>query len=126
MAPASAVNAALGTRVGDPQAQQPLDGAVVCRYEPVAGAQGTVIVRIQTDMSRASFDHGRSSSAATNKTTADVAGFQDAAYTSVLSESAGTTNTIVALSGSDVVGVTSPASFDAEKSLERYIFARLM
>ena len=117
------MNSALGTHVGDPQAQN-LTKIVVCRYSPTTGT-GSVVVRIQTDMSRTVFDQGRRTSDANNIPTADLPGFQDAAYTSVLKAGSIVTNTVVAIKGTVSILVSSPASFDAEKELESQLFAKL-
>jgi hypothetical protein len=123
LAPASLVNSALGTHVGDPQAQN-LTHIVVCRYSPTTGT-GAVVVRIQTDMSRTVFDQGRHTSDASNLPTSDLPGFQDVAYTSVLKAGSITTNTVVALKGTVQILVSSPASFEAEEALETQLFAKL-
>ncbi len=123
LAPASLVNSVLGTHVGDPQAQN-LTNIVVCRYSPTTGT-GSVIVRIQTDMSRSVFDQGRRTSDANNLPTTDLPGFEDAAYTSVLQAGSITTNTVVALKGKVQILVSSAASLEAEKELETQIFAKL-
>ena len=124
VAPASMVNAALGTNVGDPKEQLVGHGAV-CNYTPVAGAKGSVIVRIQTDTTRALFDQGRATSNTNGLPTADLPGFQDAAYTSTISAGSVTTNTVVALKGTVQILVSSPATFDKEKTLEQQIFAAM-
>ena len=122
VAPASMVNAALGTNVGDPQEQLVGHGAV-CRYAPVAGAKGNVIVRIQTDTTRALFDQGRATSDSSGLPTTNLPGFEDAAYTSTISAGSVTTNTVVALKGTVQILVSSPATFDKEKALEQQLFA---
>jgi hypothetical protein len=124
LAPASLVNSALGTHVGNAQAQD-LHTIVVCRYSPVGGGTGNVVIRIQTDMSRATFDQARQLSDANHIPTTDLPGFQDTAYTSVLSAGTITTNTVVALKGTVEILVSSGASFDAEKALETQLFAKL-
>jgi hypothetical protein len=124
VAPASMVNAALGTSVGDPKEQLVGHGAV-CNYAPVAGAKGNVIVRIQTDTTRSLFDQGRATSDRNGLPTADLPGFEDAAYTSTIAAGSVTTNTVVALKGTVQVLVSSAATFDKEKALEQQIFAAL-
>src|SRR5689334_16615296 len=96
LAPASLVNSVLGTNVGDPKAQE-LCKFEVCRYDPAGGRRDNVVVRIQTHMSRDTFDKGRKISDDTGLKTTDLPGFQDAAYTRVLSAGSVTTNTVVAL-----------------------------
>jgi len=124
LAPAAMVNAALGMNVGDPKEQLVGHGAV-CRYAPVAGGKGNVIVRIQTDTTRALFDQGRSTSDHNGIPTADLAAFEDAAYTSTISAGSVTTNTVVALKGTVQILVSSGATFDQEKALEQQVFAAL-
>jgi hypothetical protein len=124
LVPASMVNAALGTNVGEAKEQLVGHGAV-CRYAPVGGGRGNVVVRIQTDTTRALFDQGRATSDHNGLPTADLPGFEDAAYTSTISAASVTTNTVVALKGTVQVLVSSGATFDMEKSLEQQIFAAL-
>jgi hypothetical protein len=123
LAPASLVNSTLGTSVGTPSAQT-LDDVVVCTYSPTTGI-GTVILRIQNDRSADDFTTARGQSDAQGIKTADLAGFEDKAYTSVLSAGSITTNTVVALKGTVEILVSSSASFDQEKALEQAIFAKL-
>jgi hypothetical protein len=123
LAPASLVNATLGTHVSDPEAQN-LNKVVVCRYKPTSGT-GSVVVRIQTDMSPQTFATSRSLSDTNGIPTSDLPGFQDNAYTSVLKAGSIVTNTLVALKGTVEILVSSPASFDAEKNLETQLFAKL-
>ena len=123
LAPASLVNATLGTHVSDPEVQN-LTKVVVCRYKPSSGT-GSVVVRIQTDMSAQTFATSRSLSDTNGIPTADLPGFQDNAYTSVLTAGSIVTNTVVALKGTVEILVSSPASFDAEKDLETQLFTKL-
>jgi hypothetical protein len=115
LAPASMVNSALGTNVGDPSAQT-LTNIVVCTYHPTSGI-GTVILRIQTDRASADFDTARGQSDSAGIKTTDLPGFEDKAYTSTISAASITTNTVVALKGTVEILVSSHASFDQEKSL---------
>ena len=124
VAPASMVNSALGTNVGDPK-QELVGHGAVCNYAPVAGAKGNVIVRIQTDTTRSLFDQGRATSDRNGLPTADLPGFEEAAYTSTIAAGSVTTNTVVALKGTVQVLVSSPATFEKEKTLEQQIFAAL-
>jgi hypothetical protein len=124
LVPASMVNAALGTNVGEAQEQLVGHGAA-CRYAPVGGGRGNVVVRIQADTTRALFDQGRAASDHNGIPTVDLPGFEDAAYTSTISAASVTTNTVVALRGRVQVLVSSGATFDMEKSLEQQIFATL-
>jgi hypothetical protein len=123
LAPASLVNATLGTHVGEAEVQN-LSTVVVCRYRPATGS-GSVVVRMQTGMSAATFATSRGISDSNGLTTADLPGFQDNAYTSVLKAGSIVTNTIVAIKGTTEILVSSPASFDAEKDLETQLFAKL-
>lgn len=123
LAPASMVNAALGTHVVDPQVQD-LNTVVVCRYSPSSGT-GSVVLRMQTDMSPTAFKQARGVSDANGIATSDLPGFADDAYTSVLKAGSIVTNTVVALKGTVEILVSSPASFEAEKALESQLFAKL-
>jgi hypothetical protein len=117
------VNSTLGTNVAAPEVQN-LNTVVVCRYSPSSGT-GSVVVRIQTDMSAATFVQSRALSDSNGIPTADLPGFADQAYTSVLKVGTHVTNTVVALKGTIEILVSSPASFDAEKALEEQLFAKL-
>jgi hypothetical protein len=123
IAPASMVNAALGTHVGDPSSQSLDTTIVVCTYSPTSGV-GTVIIRIQTDRANADFDTARAQSDSQGIKTSDLQGFEDKAYTSVISAASITTNTVVALKGTVEILVSSPASFDQEKALEQQLFSK--
>jgi hypothetical protein len=123
LAPATLVNSVLGTQVGAPAAQE-LGVIVVCRYSPTSGS-GAVVVRIQTDVSDELFTKTRQTSDANGLPTTDLPGFADKAYTSTLKAGSHVTNTVVALKGTVQILVSSPASFDAEKSLEEQLFAKL-
>jgi len=122
-APASLINSTLGTHVGEAQAQN-LNKVVVCRYTPTAGSTGSVVLRIQTDMSAADFTAARANSDANNIPTANFPGFVDDAYTSTLKAGSIVTNTVVARKGTVEILVSSPASFEQEKNLESQIFAK--
>jgi len=124
LAPASMVNAALGAHVGDPSSQSLDNTIVVCTYSPTSGI-GTVIIRIQTDRTDADFTSARAASDTQGIKTSDLPGFEDKAYTSVISAASITTNTVVALKGTVEILVSSGASFDQEKALEQQIFAKL-
>jgi hypothetical protein len=123
LAPPAMVNAALGTNVGAPAAQN-LGTIAVCRYSPSSGT-GAVVVRVQTDMSAATFAQSRQVSDANGLPTSDLPGFEDQAYTSTLTAGSHTVNTVVALKGTVQVLISSPASFDAEKALATQIFTEL-
>jgi hypothetical protein len=124
LVPGSMVNAALGTHVGDPSSQSLDNTIVVCTYSPTSGI-GTVIIRIQTDRTDADFTSARAASDTQGIKTSDLPGFEDKAYTSVISAASITTNTVVALKGTVEILVASGASFDQEKALEQQIFAKL-
>jgi hypothetical protein len=98
---------------------------LVCTYSPSAGATGTVIVRIDTASSAAQFKTTRDSYATQNMQTADYPGFGDEAYTNVISAIGITTNTLAARKGKVEIQISSPASFDQEKSLEQALFGAL-
>ena len=121
MAPASLVNSVLGTNVAAAAAQN-LGAVVVCRYSPASGS-GSVVVRVQTDMSATAFKEGRAISDANGMPTTDLPGFADQAYTNVLKAGTHVTNTVIALKGTTQLIVASPATFAAEMSLEDKLFA---
>ncbi len=123
LAPASLVNSVLGTQVGDPEAQN-LTTVTVCRYTSTDGT-GSVVLRMQTDMSSTLFTQSRTVSDQNGLKTTDFPGFADQAFTSVLSVGTHTTNTLVALKGTISILVSSPATFDAERSLEDQLFGKL-
>jgi hypothetical protein len=123
LAPASLVNSALGTHVGDPSAQT-LTNVVVCTYSPTSGI-GHVILRIQTDRTPDDFTAARGQSDTQGIKTTDLPGFEDKAYTSTISAASITTNTVVALKGTVEILVSSGASFEQEKSLEQQLFSKL-
>jgi hypothetical protein len=122
LVPASLVNTALGSDVGAPA--QTLNGSVtVCEYN---GAKaGHVIVRFQTGEDAASFATGREGFDSNGEPTKTVTGFADEAYSSTLGAGDLAVVTLVARTGPVEILVTSSASLDAEKALERQLFARL-
>lgn len=122
LAPASVVNAALGSDLGAPQ--QTLNGTVtVCTYQgPKAGQ---VIVRFQTGDNATTFAAGRKAFDANHEPTKDYPGFADEAYTNTLGSGGLTLNTLVARQGSTEILVTSKASFASEQKLEQQLFSRL-
>jgi hypothetical protein len=124
LAPASLVNASLGTHVGEAKAQE-LGIVVVCRYEPTPGNTGNVIVRFQSKTTSALFTESRAVSDRSGLTTSDFPGFVDDAYTNVIAIGSHVTNTLVARKGDMQILVSSPASFDAERSLEQKLFDAL-
>jgi hypothetical protein len=124
LAPASLLKQTLGVDVG---AAQPNDnGSVhVCTYSPAPGATGTVIVRFDTATGADQFKSERDAYATQNMQTADYPGFGDEAYTNTISAIGITTNTLVTRKGSVEILISSPASFDQEKSLEQTLFDAL-
>jgi len=120
--PASLVNTSLGSDVGAP-AQTLNDSVTVCEYK---GAKaGHVIVRFQTGEDAASFAAGRQGFDSNGEPTKTVTGFADEAYSSTLGTSDLAVITLVARTGPVEILVTSGASLDAEKALERQLFAKL-
>ena len=73
-----------------------------------------------------SFTKARQTSDASGLPTADLPGFQDKAYTSVLKAGSHVTNTVVALKGTIQILVSSPATFEQEMALESQLFAQLV
>jgi hypothetical protein len=124
MAPTALVKQTLGVDVGAVQANE--NGSVlVCTYPPSPGATGSVIVRFDTASGADQFKSARDAYATQNMQTQDYPGFGDEAYTNTLSAIGITTNTLVARKGSVEILISSPASFDQEKSLEQTLFNAL-
>jgi hypothetical protein len=124
LAPAALVKQTLGVDVGP--AQPNANGSVlVCTYLASPGATGQVIVRFDTASGADQFKSARDAYATQNMQTQDYPGFGDEAYTNTLSAIGITTNTLVARKGSVEILISSPASFDQEKSLEQTLFAAL-
>jgi len=107
-APASAVNAALGTSVGAPTAQT-VGTVTVCTYSSTSPIQ-TVIIRVDTGSSASTFAAEKTQSTAHGETITPVSGVGDAAYSTTLSGGGFTTNTFAVLKGTNEVQVNSPAS----------------
>lgn len=119
---ASLVNAALSADVGNPV--QTVNSIVtVCEFS--GQKAGHVTVRFQTSEDAASFAVGRKGFDANGEPTRDVAGFADQAYSSTLGSGDLVLNTLVARQGSVEILVSSKADVDAEKTLERQLFAKL-
>jgi hypothetical protein len=107
-APASAVNAALGTSVGAPTTQT--NGSVtVCTYNSTSPIQ-SVIIRVDTGSSAATFAAEQSQSAAHGETTTPMSGVGDAAYSLTISGGGFTTNTFAVLKGTNEVQVNGPGT----------------
>ncbi len=107
-APASAVNTALGTSVGAPTSQT--NGPVtVCTYNSTSPIQ-TVIARVDTGSSAATFRAEEAQSAAHGETPTPVPGVGDAAYSLSISGGGFTTNTFAVLKGSNEVQVNGPGT----------------
>lgn len=124
LAPPALVKQTLGLDVSAP-APNENDSVLVCTYPPATGATGTVIVRIDTASSADTFRTTRDSYATQNMQTADYPGFGDEAYTNVISTIGITTNTLASRKGKVEIQISSPASFDQEKSLEQALFDAL-
>jgi hypothetical protein len=107
-APASAVNAALGTSVGAPETQT--NGSVtVCTYHSTSPIQ-SVIVRVDTSSSSGAFTAGKAQSAAAGEAVTAIAGVGDGAYSLSISGGGFTTNSFVVLKGSTEVQVNGPGT----------------
>ena len=121
--PASEVNTALGTNVGNPSVQ-PNGAVTVCTYtsqSPIA----TVIVRFETGMTQSSFTTARSQFDQHGEPTSTVSGIGDAASSSSTGTGQYQSNTIVVLKGSTELLVTAPASLSQVESLAQEILAKL-
>jgi hypothetical protein len=124
LAPATLVKQTLGVDVGPAQPND--NGSVlVCTYPPSPGAAAEVIVRFDTASGADQFKGARDAYATQNMQTQDYPGFGDEAYTNTISAIGITTNTLVARKGSVEILISSPASFDQEKSLEQTLFDAL-
>lgn len=124
LAPASVVNAKLGTSFGDPSVNGQGD-VLVCNYTDAAKGS-TAIVRFESGVS--SLKTSRDGFTSTNQTTSDLAGLGDEAFTSVLAVSNGLvppTNTVVTRRGGVSLLITSQASLDAEQALARELLPKL-
>jgi len=107
-APASAVNAALGTSVGAPTTQT--NGSVtVCTYHSTSPIQ-TVIIRVDTGSSAATFAAEQSLAAKQGEAVTSVPGVGDAAYSLAISGGGFTTNTFAVQKGSNEVQVNGPGT----------------
>ena len=107
-APASAVNAALGTSVGAPTTQT--NGSVtVCTYKSISPIQA-VIVRVDTGSTADAFAVGQAQSKAAGETVTPVTGVGDAAYSLTLSGGGFTTNSFVVRKGANEVLVSGPGT----------------
>jgi hypothetical protein len=122
--PASLVNSALGTDLGNPS-QNGANSATVCQYQ---GAKaGSVIIRVQTDDTAAGFATERATFEKTGQPTKDLAGFGDEAYTNTrhMPLNLPDMNTLVARKGQVEILITSSASIAAEQQLEQQLFAKI-
>lgn len=107
-APASAVNAALGTSVGPPTTQT--NGSVtVCTYSSTSPIQ-TVIIRVDTDSSASAFTAGQAQSTQAGETVTQVHGVGDAAYALSVSGGGFTTNAFAVRTGTNEVMVNGPGT----------------
>jgi len=114
-APASTVNAALGTSVGAPTTQT--NGSVtVCTYNSTNPIQ-TVIIRVDTGSGTATFSAEEAQSAAHGEPTTPVPGVGDAAYSLSLSGGGFTTNTFAVLKGTNEVQVNGPGTAAQSQAL---------
>jgi hypothetical protein len=115
LAPASTVNAALGTAVGAPQSD--VNGSVtVCTYKSISPPQ-SVIVRIDTGTDASAFVASKSQFVTQGETTTPVSGLGDQAFSSTLSAGSITNSTIVVLKGSASLLVTGSASLAQVEAL---------
>jgi hypothetical protein len=124
LVPASMVNAALGTDLGNPT-QSAGAGAVACEFQ---GAKaGTVMIRIQKGDDAAAFATERKTFDTSGQPTQDYAGLGDEAYTSTKTMPLGLPDvtTLVAREGSVEILVSSSASTAAEQALEQQLFAKV-
>lgn len=107
-APASAVNAALGTSVGAPTVQT--NGSVtVCTYNSTSPIQ-SVIIRVDTASSAATVAAEKSQSAAQGEAVTTVPGVGDDAYSLSISGGGFTTNSFLVRKGTTEVQVNGPGT----------------
>ena len=122
--PASMVNAALGTDLGNPT--QNSDGdTVACEFQGTKA--GAVMIRIQKGDDATAFAVERKTFQASGQPAKDYAGFGDEAYTNTKKMPLGLpdVNTLVARKGSVDILVSSSASIAAERTLEQQLFAKV-
>ncbi len=123
LAPASTVNAALGTAVGAPQSD--VNGSVtVCTYKSINPPQ-SVIVRIDTSTNASAFVASKSQFVTQGETTTPVSGLGDQAFSSTLSAGSITNSTIVVLKGSASLLITGSASLAQVEALATQLLPHL-
>jgi hypothetical protein len=106
--PTAEVNAALGTSVGTPQSQV-VGTVTTCTYSSTNPIQ-TVIIRVDTGSSAATFTAEKAQSAAHGEPPTAVPGVGDDAYSLSLSGGGFTTNSFAVRKGSTEAQVNGPAS----------------
>ncbi|MFD0580774.1 hypothetical protein [Dactylosporangium darangshiense] len=120
IAPASLVNAVLGTDVGDPEEN---DGAfaTVCDY--IGASAGHMSVRLLTREDADAFAKVRAGFESSVQPTKDFPGLGDEAFSS--STAGQLTNALAVRKGTVAVIVYSGASLDAERNLIQQLLAKL-
>jgi len=108
LVPASDVNAALGTSVGAPQTES-VGTVTTCTYSSTNPIQ-TVIIRVDTGSSAATFAAEKAQSVAQGQSPSTVPGVGDDAYSLSISGGGFTTNTFAVRKGSTDAQVNSPAT----------------
>ena len=107
-APASAVNAALGTSVGTPTVET--NGSVtVCTYNSTSPIQ-SVIIRVDTASSAATVAAEKTQSAAQGEAVTSVPGVGDDAYSLSISGGGFTTNSFLVRKGTTEAQVNGPGT----------------
>jgi hypothetical protein len=108
LVPASDVNTALGTSVGAPQSASG-GTATTCTYSSTNPIQ-TVIIRVDTASSAATFAAEKAQSAAHGEAPTAAAGIGDDAYSLTISGGGFTTNTFAVRKGTVEVQVNGPGT----------------
>ena len=108
LVPASDVNAALGTSVGAPRSES-VGTATTCTYSSTNPIQ-TVIIRVDTGSSAATFAAEKAQSAAHGQSPTAVPGVGDDAYSLSISGGGFTTNTFAVRKGAAEVQVNGPGT----------------
>jgi len=120
IAPASLVNAVLGTDVGDPEEN---DGALATVCDYIGASAGHISVRFLTHEDVDAFAKVRAGFESSVQPTKDVPGLGDQAFS--ISTAGQLTNALAVRKGTVAVIVYSGASLDAERSLIQQLLAKL-
>ena len=123
MVPASDVNTALDTSVGAPQSKR-AGTAASCTYSSTNPIQ-TVIIRVDTGSSAATFAAEKAQSSAQSQAPITVQGVGDDAYSLSISGGGFTTNTFAVRKGPTEVQVNGPATPAQTQAYAAQLVSRL-